>query len=60
LSFSLDGRSLAVGAGDGTASVWDLQARKRLGNPFGPYDVNAPAVFFELDGRLLILPSSLL
>jgi WD40 repeat protein len=37
VSFSPDGRSVAVGAADNTVDVWDLQSRTRLGNPFGPY-----------------------
>ncbi|HJS93661.1 MAG TPA: hypothetical protein VJ741_05315 [Solirubrobacteraceae bacterium] len=36
-------------------SVWDLQSRKRVGNPFGPYDIGEPGAFFEPNGRLLIV-----
>jgi WD40 repeat protein len=53
-SFSPDGRSFAVSSTDHTVSVWDLRARARLGNPFGPYPGTVPAVLFERSGRLLI------
>jgi WD40 repeat protein len=57
LTFSRDGRSLAVGAVDNAVTVWDLRSRKRLGNPFGPYPGFVPGAFFERSGRLLILLS---
>jgi WD40 repeat protein len=55
VSFSPDGRSIVVGAGDNAASVWDLQSRKRVGNAFGPYRPLFPFALFEPDGRLLII-----
>ncbi len=54
ISFSPDGRSIAIGAADNTVSVWDLGSRKRLGNPFD-YPELFPLALFEPDGRLLIL-----
>jgi WD40 repeat protein len=53
-SFSPDGRSFAVSSTDHTVSVWDLPARARLGDTFGPYPGIVPAVLFESSGRLLI------
>jgi hypothetical protein len=45
---------VAVGDADGTATVWDLHARKRVGDPF-PISTNLiPAVLFEPNGRLFI------
>jgi hypothetical protein len=44
-----------VGAADNAVSVWDLQSRRRLGYPFGPYPGFIPFTVFEPDGRLLIL-----
>jgi WD40 repeat protein len=57
-SFSPDGRSFVVGSEDGTASVWALPSRTRLGNPFGPYQGTVPAGLFEPDGALLVVPYS--
>ena len=54
VSFSPDGRSLAIASNDHTASVWDLRSGKRLGNAFGPYPGTVPAVLFEHNGQLLI------
>jgi WD40 repeat protein len=54
LSFSADGRSLAVSGADNAVSLWDLPSRKRLGNPFGPYPGTIPGTLFEPNGRLLI------
>ena len=56
LTFSPDGSMFAVGSWDGTASLWDLRSRKRLGNPFPPYPGTIPGVVFEPNGRLLIIP----
>lgn len=55
LTFSADGRSLAIGAADNAVTLWDLRSRKRLGNPFGPYPGYIPATFLEPRGRLLIV-----
>jgi WD40 repeat protein len=54
LSFSPDGRSVAVASNDHTASVWDLRSGVRLGNAFGPYIGTVPEVLFEPSGRLLL------
>ena len=54
VSFSPDSATFAVASNDGTASLWDLAARKRLGNPFPPVPGAVPAVEFEPNGRLLI------
>jgi WD40 repeat protein len=56
VSFAPDGRSFVVSSVDGSASVWELQSRTRLGNAFGPYPATLPAVLFEPDGTLLIVP----
>ena len=42
LAFAPNGRSLAVGAADNAVSLWDLDSRKRLGNPFGLYPGTSP------------------
>jgi WD40 repeat protein/class 3 adenylate cyclase len=54
VSFSPDGRSVAVSSNDHTVSVWDLRSRMRLGNAFGPYPGTVPIALFEPNGRLLI------
>jgi hypothetical protein len=38
--------------------VWDLRARARLGDTFGPYPGTVPTVQFEPNGRLLIVPNA--
>lgn len=54
LSFARDSRRIAVGAVDGTATVWDIRDRKRVGEPF-PISTNLiPAVAFEPQRRLFI------
>ena len=55
ISFSPDGRSLAVSGADNAVNVWDVQSRKRLGNPFGPYPGIVALAIFEPNGRLLIV-----
>ncbi|HJS97219.1 MAG TPA: protein kinase [Solirubrobacteraceae bacterium] len=54
ISFSPDGRSFALSSTDHTVSLWDLQSRARLGDPFGPYPGTVPEVLFEPRGRLLV------
>ena len=54
VSFSANGRSFAVSSADHTVSIWDVRARLRLGNGFGPYPGTVPAVLFESNGRVLI------
>jgi hypothetical protein len=56
LAISPDGRMLAVGAYDGTATVWDAGSRTRLGDAFpgGEGQGLIPQVAFEPNGRLLI------
>lgn len=54
IAFSPDGRNIAVSSTDHTASVWDLPARERVGDQFGPYVGTVPNVLFEPNGRLLI------
>jgi WD40 repeat protein len=54
LSFARDSRRIAVGSVDGTATVWNVRERKRIGEPF-PISTNLiPAVAFEPSGRLFI------
>ena len=36
--------TFAASSNDGTASLWDLRSRKRLGNPFPPYPGAVPAI----------------
>jgi WD40 repeat protein len=54
VSFSPDGRSLAVSSDDHTASVWDVRSGTRVGDTFGPYVGTVPDAVFEPNGRLLI------
>jgi WD40 repeat protein len=54
LAFSPDGRLLAVGAYDATATVWDVRSRRRVGEPFPAVKGLIPGVTFEPGGRLLI------
>jgi WD40 repeat protein len=54
VSFSPDGHNVAVSSPDHTASVWDLETRSRLGNPFGPYLGTYPSALFAPDGHLVI------
>jgi WD40 repeat protein len=54
LSFAPDSRRIAVASVDGTATVWDVRDRKRIGEPF-PISTNLiPAVAFEPGGHLFI------
>jgi WD40 repeat protein/class 3 adenylate cyclase len=54
ISFSPDGRTVAVSSSDHTAGIWDLRARARIGNAFGPYRGTIPTVAIERGGRLLL------
>jgi WD40 repeat protein/class 3 adenylate cyclase/tRNA A-37 threonylcarbamoyl transferase component Bud32 len=54
VSFSPDGRSIAISSDDHTASVWDVQSGTRIGDTFGPYTGTVPLALFEPNGRLLI------
>ena len=54
LAISPDGRLLAVAATDGTAAVWDLRTRTRLGESFKVAKGLVPAVAFKPDGRLIV------
>jgi WD40 repeat protein len=54
VTFSPDGRSVAVASEDHTVSVWDVRSRTRLGDPFGPYPGTVPEALFESGGGLLI------
>ena len=54
MAFSPDGASFAVASNDGTASIWDVRSRTRLGNPFPPARGTVPDVFYEPNGRLII------
>ena len=44
----------AVASIDGTASIWDVESLKRVGNPFPPHPGAVPDVLFEPSGRLLV------
>ncbi len=54
VSFSPSGQTVAVASQDHTASVWNVRARARLGDTFGPYAGTVPEAVFESNGRLLI------
>jgi WD40 repeat protein len=54
VSFSPDGRAVAVASDDHTASVWDVRSGTRVGDTFGPYVGTVPFAAFEPNGRLLI------
>ena len=54
ISFSPDGRLLAASSGDQTATLWDIQARKRVANPF-PVEIGSiPVARFTPGGDLVI------
>jgi WD40 repeat protein len=54
LSFSPDGRDVAIASNDHTLTVWNLEGRSRLGDAFGPFVDVVPSPLFEPNGRLLI------
>ena len=54
IAFSPDGRLFTVASNDGTASIWDVESLKRVGNPFPPHPGAVPDVLFEPSGRLLL------
>ena len=55
ISFSPDGRLLAASSVDGTQTLWDLRARRRLGKSFPPRQGVVPtAGHFAPDGDLVI------
>jgi WD40 repeat protein len=58
VAFSPDGSTFAASSNDGTASLWDVRSRKRLGNQFPPYPGAIPALVFEPNDRLLMIPLS--
>jgi WD40 repeat protein/class 3 adenylate cyclase/tRNA A-37 threonylcarbamoyl transferase component Bud32 len=58
ISFSPDGHSVVASSTDHTVRVWDLRARARLGDAFGPYSGIIPDALFEPNGRLLIMLTS--
>ena len=59
VAFSPDERTLAVAAADGTASLWDLGSRTRVGDPFPPTPGVLPSPVFEPNGRRVVGVSNL-
>ena len=53
VAISPDGRTLASAADDGTISLWDVAARRRLGPPLSGHDRPVMDVAFSPDGTLL-------
>ena len=55
VSFSPDGRLLAVSSGDQTTTLWDVKSRKRVGEFFPLQQGVVPAAHFAPDGNLVIV-----
>ncbi|MDQ3703331.1 MAG: serine/threonine protein kinase, partial [Chloroflexota bacterium] len=53
VAFSPDGRTLASGSQDGTLLLWDVAARRPLGQPLAGHRDHVRGVAFSPDGRLL-------
>jgi WD40 repeat protein len=53
VAFSPDGHTLAFGSADGTVVLWDVRARRRLGQPLAGHLVPVFAVAFSRDGQML-------
>jgi WD40 repeat protein len=54
ISFSADGRLLVASALDGTQTLWDLRARRRLGKSFPARSGGDAAAHFTPDGKVVI------
>jgi eukaryotic-like serine/threonine-protein kinase len=57
VTWSPDGRTLAVGTLDGTAQLWDAGTGKPIGDPLR-HQARVQAVAFSPDGRVLLTGSS--
>ena len=53
IAFSPGGKALATATGGGTASVWDLATRSRVGGPFTTGPAQTDAVAFSPNGKTL-------
>ena len=54
ISFSPDSRLFAVSSNDLTATLWDIQTRKRIGNAFPTEPGVVPSAQFAANGDLII------
>jgi WD40 repeat protein len=58
LSFSADGKLLALGARDGTIRLWDVQRRRPIGQPLHGHSSEVESLAFSPDGTALASASS--
>jgi WD40 repeat protein len=58
LSFSPDGKLLAVGDSAGNVVIWDVAEHRPVGNPLAGQNVSVNSVDFDRSGQMLVTMSS--
>jgi WD40 repeat protein len=58
LAFDPGGKILAVGAGDGSVWLWDVEGNRQFGNPLTGALMSVGAMAFSPDGKILAVGSN--